>query len=208
MEKLKNEIEKTPDKLITLAYFKDNPFEPSLPLEQTLRSKYLERGLEALKSDKVQVVPIPESEIGKDATGHPTEGDTRKILLELDHHYAESMLLNADYLTSDRMYAGIQSVFRYGCRTCDRKGQFPRPLGLCQTCIEQIGPYHGAEKWATFVQSQSPDPVRWGGGGGGHTEKRAHEQDSGSEDDQTKVQVTETHLGLRTPTSFIVLSPV
>ena len=129
LEKLKNEIEKTPDKHITLAYFKDNPFEPSLPPEQTLRSKYLERGLEALQSDKVQVVPIPESEIDKDATGHSTEGGTRKILLELDHYYAESMLLNADYLTCDRMYAVVQSVFRYGCRTCDKEGQFPRPLG-------------------------------------------------------------------------------
>ena len=139
VEKIKK-LAKTPGKLVTLAYFKGDTFEPALPPDM---AKYLKQGLLGLKTETVNAVTIPDSEIDMDASGHPTEGGTRKILLELDHYYDDSMLLNADYLTN----AGVESVFRYGCRRED--GQFPRPLEICPDCISQLGQYNGAEKLAT-----------------------------------------------------------
>ena len=131
VERLKRVLAKTPDKLVTLTYFKDDTFQPALPLDMALRAKYLEQGLLGLKTEIVKVIAIPDSEIDKDATGHSADGGTGKILFELDHYYDDSMLLNADYLTNERMYAGVESVFRYGCRMCERAdGQFPRPLEI------------------------------------------------------------------------------
>ena len=146
------------------------------------------------------MVGIPAIQIAKDQTGHPDASGTKKILLELDHYYESRMLLNAEYFTNQRMYAGIQSVFRYGCRTCDVEGKFVRPLSICAACVKKMGKYKGEEKWEDFVRSLPPtpglspviDPSNWrdAGDGVGHTDKRRREEDLGPTGDVTKVRVT------------------
>ena len=200
--KLKEEMAKTPDKNYTIAFFEDDKFEPALPPDKLCRSLYLAQELKGLQSEGIQVVGIPATQIAKDQTGHPDASGTKKILLELDHHYESSMLLNAEYFTNQRMYAGIQSVFRYGCRTCEVEGKFVRPLSICAACVEKMGKYKGQEKWEDFVRSLPPtpglppviDPSNWrdagDGGGGGHTDKRRREDEVGPSEDATKVRVT------------------
>ena len=179
--KLKAEMAKTPDKKYTIAFFEDDKFEPALPPDKLCRSLYLAQELKGLQSEGIQVVGIPATQIANDQTGHPDDSGTKKILLELDHYYESSMLLNAEYFTNQRMYAGTQSVFRYGCRTCDVEGKFARPLLICAACVEKMGKYKGEEKWEDFVRSLPPtpglppviDPSNWreagdGKGGGGH----------------------------------------
>ena len=148
---------KTPDKTYTIAFFEDDKFEPALPPDKLCRSLYLAQELKGLQSDGIQVVGIAATQIAKDQTGHPDASGTKKILLELDHYYESSMLLNAEYFTNQRMYAGIQSVFRYGCRTCDVEGKFVRALSICAACVEKMGKYKGQEKWEDFRPLPSPD---------------------------------------------------
>ena len=195
--KLKAEMAKTPDKNYTIAFFEDDKFEPALPPDKLCRSLYLTQELKGLQSEGIQVVGIPATQIAKDQTGHPDASGTKKILLELDHYYAAER--------------GVfyQSVFRYGCRTCDVEGKFARPLLICAACVKKMGKYKGGEKWEDFVRPLPPTlglppvigPSNWreagDGGGGGHTDKRRREEELVPTQDVTKVRVTGDSQGTR-----------
>ena len=47
----------------------------------------------------------------------------------------------------------------YGCRTCEKEGQFHCRLGICPTCQEDMGRYDGEERLTTFVASLTPPPA-------------------------------------------------
>ena len=109
-------------------------------------AEYLERGLDTLHAGQVTVVHMRQNpeKVGK--TGHPTEHATKEILQVLSAEYGEDIILNEDFMTTERMYAGEQSIYKYGCRTCPALGQFPRPLEACPTCLEAKATYDGGKK--------------------------------------------------------------
>ena len=91
-----------------------------------------------------------------DKTGHPTERATKEILQLISAEYGEDIILNEDFMTTDRMYAGVQSIYKYGCQTCPALGQFPRPLEACPTCLDAKATYDGGKK---SENSLPPPPV-------------------------------------------------
>ena len=47
---------------------------------------------------------------------HPTEAGTKELL---DHiHATLPIIYNRDYITTARLYVGVQTAFRYGCLNC------------------------------------------------------------------------------------------
>ena len=90
-------------------------------------AEYLERGLDKLHAEQVTVVHMPQKLEEVDKTGHPTEHATKEILQLLSAEQGEDIILNEEFMTTDRMDAGVQSIYKYGCRTCPALGQFPRP---------------------------------------------------------------------------------
>ena len=90
-----------------------------------------------------------------DKTGHSTERATKEILQLISAEYGEDIILNEDFMTTDRMYAGVQSIYKYGCQTCTALGQFPRPLEACPTCLDAKATYDGGKK-----SENSPPPPR------------------------------------------------
>jgi hypothetical protein len=60
-----------------------------------------------------------------DQTGHPTEAGTREILRVFDtvEIPGEPLIWSEDDITTDRIYSGVQAIFRYGCNGCEKFGK-------------------------------------------------------------------------------------
>ena len=76
-------------------------------------AEYLERGLDKLHVGQVSVVHMRQKLEEVDKTGHPTERATKDILDMISAEYGEDIILNEDFMTTDRMYAGVQSIYKY-----------------------------------------------------------------------------------------------
>ena len=63
---------------------------------------------------------------------HPTEEGTEVILKELTH--VESRLSNK--ITTNRIYSGVQCLYKYGCRACESTDYTPT---ICERCQEKAG---------------------------------------------------------------------
>ena len=179
VEKLKQVFGVTPDKTYTILYPQDDAAERALPPDSALRGRYLEQELRSLASPTVAVVPIPVHEVDTDGRGHPTVDGTMTILKGLGERLPEDLFFSAELATSRRPYAGVQGVYRFGCRTCAAKGErYPAPLEICSSCRTEMATYDGATKWDTFVASLAgtppggpPSPSGVGGlPGGGYPE--------------------------------------
>ena len=53
---------------------------------------------------------------------------------------------------------GVQTAYRYGCRTFHQLGQFGAKLGICMDCVIGMDGYPMKDKWEDFVQSLPPPP--------------------------------------------------
>ena len=152
-------LDATPDKSVRILYPQDDAAERALPPDSAMRGRYLERELRSLTSIKVAVVSIPVHEVDTDGRGHPTEKGTMTILKGLDERLSEDLFLSAELATSRRPYAGVQEVYRFGCRTCAVKGErYPAPLEICSSCRTEMAAYDGAAKWGIFVASLAVTP--------------------------------------------------
>ena len=60
-----------------------------------------------------------------DTTGHPTLQATEDILKTLDNseRFKNLLIWNKQYITHDRLYRGVQTIYRYGCNICNRYGE-------------------------------------------------------------------------------------
>ena len=154
VEKLKGIFGATPDKSFTVLYPQDDASERALPPDLALWGRYLQRELRSLASPTVAVVPIPVHEVDTDGHGHPTVEGTMTILKGLDERLSEDLFFRAKLATSRRPYAGVQEVYRFGCRTCAAKGErYTAPLEICCSCRTEMAAYDGASKWDIFVAS-------------------------------------------------------
>ena len=220
LARIKREIEQTPDKRLTVVYLKDDPQVPSLPPDQALREQYLERSLEAMATDQISCHPILTTSVDMDRTRHPTLLGTKSLVDQLNLLHDSDLIVNEAFVTTERMYGGVQGVYTYGCKTCETMGRFPRPLGICPSCVGALDEYDGQGRWETFKASLPPPPAlaaasgvdfaywsgaaplinpdHWRGeeGVGGQVEKRPRPADSGSDTDSglRKAQVTEAHI--------------
>ena len=139
-----------------------------------------------------------------DKSGHPTEAGTASILRQIGDQCRDQIILNPEFVTSSRLYAGVESIYIYGCRTCEQLGEFLTSLDVCPGCVAKVLDFDGADKWAAFLATVPPDPppasaidpANWrdpgDGVGVGVVEKRPREADPGSDDEKIqKVHVTE-----------------
>ena len=80
-----------------------------------------------------------------DPTGHPSENGTVQIINMLHSKSLASspLIWNPAYIVSKTAYRGVESIFRYGCNTCDRYGEqctrdrHANPL-LCDACADSF----------------------------------------------------------------------
>ena len=210
LQKLSAEMASHDEKHLVVQSLRPQALDPV----QELRAEFLTRALGALRSESVTVAPLllPAEEVDK--SGHPTEAGTAVLLGQINDQCRDEVIVAPDFITSSRLYAGVQSVFLYGCRTCDQLGEFLTPLGVCPGCEAQVLGFDGAAKWSAFLDTVTHDPppapaidpANWrdAGGGGGVVEKRPRETDSGSDEDKMqKVHVTEVQRDIHIETDSL-----
>ena len=90
-----------------------------------------------------------------DQSGHPTLQGTREILQEIDKYgkIDPPIVWNDNYITHDRIYRGVESVYRYGCGVCNKFGQDINHIvysnqNICDNCADAI-----------HIGNESSDPV-------------------------------------------------
>ena len=108
-----------------------------------------------LESERITITKIP-AKIEEDVTNHPNDQGTVNILKAVDKVLNTELFLNPAYIVSERLYAGVQTAYRYGCQTCHQLGQFGSKLGICNDCIAMMDDHPMREKWEDFLQTIPP----------------------------------------------------
>ena len=95
--------------------------EDQLHPETMVREMYLWKRMKRMEEvvDNVETFRVTYE---VDQTGHPTEAGTREILSVFDtvEIPGEPLIWSEDDITTDRIYSGVQAIFRYGCNGCDK----------------------------------------------------------------------------------------
>ena len=197
--KVRKEMNRRPNQSLAIFVKVDDPKAPTLSPDQARRAQYLEREIGGLASDRVTVTKLPTT-LGEDATGHLNDQGTVEVLDIMDRKFATELMLNPAYLVSERLYAGVQTAYRYGCRTCHQLGQFGNKLGICLYCIVGMDDCALQDKWNDIVASlPSPPPgveeeppeedneeIYISDVSRGNTSKRVYEGGSSSSDTESK----------------------
>ena len=109
--RLSDEMAKHPDKHLIVHSVLPQALDPV----QELQAEFLTRALGALQSGTVTVAPLHLPEMEVDRSGHPTEAGTASILRQIDDQCRDQIILNPEFVTSSRLYAGVESIYIYGC---------------------------------------------------------------------------------------------
>ena len=116
-----------------------------------IRRKYIHTKIDQLiEKGKKEAKPIENIhtfgiKYETDHTGHPTEEGAKQILTELDRSEVlnPDLIWNENYITNDRLYRGVQSVFKYGCNGCMELGmsishEECEYFNTCDRCLKKI----------------------------------------------------------------------
>ena len=139
LNKLQREMAQRPDAHLTIVTLNEPP--EGLPYEERVRDLCVSQMLVNLQENgQISLLPIPPGTVEKDPSGHPSLEGTRTILNIIDEAMGNALIFNAKYSVNPRFYMGVQPVFKYGCKRCDKFGQYPNTAGLCPLCLESVDP--------------------------------------------------------------------
>ena len=103
----------------------------------------------------ISVVSVPRETVEHDDTDHPTDAGTRVLLKIIDQFYDKKLIINEKYITAQRLYQGLDAVFRFGCRCCSTDGHFT-PSGFCGECVTGAGAYVSDKVWQAVSAALLP----------------------------------------------------
>ena len=160
LKKIKEIADKNLDKkfaIVQPVYDKENADENTLA-----RTSYLTHEMDEFtkqyneeRSDTFQMIKPENVEI--DETSHPTINGTLALLHSIQFQ-CEELIWNEKYITTEKMYAGVQTIYKYGCKGCFEFGQYPETNDFCPTChvehlkykkpnyMEQIEQYYAEQR--------------------------------------------------------------
>ena len=67
--------------------------------------------------------------------------------MKREHEFYKGKLLINEHVTAQRLYQGVEAVYKYGCKACHNDAQFP-PKGLCGGCQVNAAEYNATKMWA------------------------------------------------------------
>ena len=141
LQKIKEIADKNPDKkfaIVQPVYDKENADENT-----STRTSFLTYQMDQFtkqyneeRSDTFQIIKPENVEI--DETSHPTINGTLALLHSIQLQ-CDEIIWNEKYITTEKIYAGVQTIYKYGCKGCFVFGQYPDTNGFCTTChIEHL----------------------------------------------------------------------
>ena len=101
------------------------------------RLTYVNNKLRQLQCPHLQVVDLPP--VALEDPLHPSREGTHQLLQHLQTALPNPLILNADFITGNRIYMDNTSVYIYGCSTCNQVRDITH--GHCNTCREDMANY-------------------------------------------------------------------
>lgn len=143
--KLEEAAKSSPEK--TIVVMNQSPVgEEEEALQSTdtvIRRRYLHSKIQEVATS-VENIKWMETEYEVDETGHPSITGTYQILMQLrEANLTKSRLIwNENFICSEKPYAGVESIYRYGCNGCHGYGaalsrSMHRNQLLCDNCYER-----------------------------------------------------------------------
>ena len=124
---------------------------PDFIITEKARETYLHNTLEEnIRNFKdldipIKNVAIMDVQYDIDDTGHPTVDGTKEILEKINDFldYEKKLIWNSKFITTENMYRGVQSIYRYGCNHCDGFGQSIQHTrskngNVCDDCMDLV----------------------------------------------------------------------
>ena len=123
--------------------------QPEVELKKKVRREYIHIYVDDFV-DKVKKREKPLNNIHTmrasyetDNSGHPTIKGTDQILQQIHEQKDQKLIWNDNFITSNGLYRGVQSVFRYGCGACVFWGEeitheTHHNPNICDKCVEFI----------------------------------------------------------------------
>ena len=125
--------------------------DPQVEYKRVIRREYMHRFindyvvLAKQRSRPIENLYSMKVKYETDDTGHPTINGTKQILHQINNldKIDQKLIWNPNFVTNERMYRGVQSVFRYGCSCCYKWGEditnenCHNPQ-VCDACTESI----------------------------------------------------------------------
>ena len=117
--------------------------------EMMFKEAILHKAVEELTDGTKEGVPGNVSHVNvayeTDETGHPTLQGTVDLLMQISEQLkiAEPLVWNTKFIATEKRYAHVQSVYRYGCTICRNYGlkitreQHHNSM-LCDACLENV----------------------------------------------------------------------
>ena len=115
------------------------------PLQRFSDIYFKSRVKKVLKGDKFTLKSVhvyPEHWV----EGHPTQLSTEEMIKCM----AGDLILDADFITNERTYRGVQRAFVSACSSCDERGRYPKSRGFCEACERRMFMREECEDVALF----------------------------------------------------------
>ena len=114
-------------------------------LKEAILHKAVEELSDEVKEDVPRNISYATVAYETDETGHPTPQGTSDLLIQISQQVktVEPLVWNTKFITSQKRYSRVQSVYRYGCSRCKEYGlkisrdKHHNPT-LCDTCLEAV----------------------------------------------------------------------
>ena len=152
------------------------------PLEQLKRDRldFLLQKLSTTPENKFSYLPCPS---GIQMEGrHPTEAGTKALLEYINATLG--IIHNRAFITSTRLYDGVQSAYRYGCLGCLNHLHLNRE-SYCSGCAALVGPNSASLTTKGDTEPDSPLEV--------HMSETDHKRLTTPHDDSTPSKLVKTH---------------
>ena len=149
LKKVKEAI--PPESTLAFVHLASDLEDDTLNPDMRFKETYLSQELDRAQDERTQVITIHKGLIYLDSTGHPTREGTASILQGLAEFFPE-LILNESFVTTERLYLGVQPLFRYGCVTCHKEGHFVNKLSCCEACLRKMESHDASEKLERIKQ--------------------------------------------------------
>ena len=145
------------DSRLTFIRIASNPSDDTVDPDRRFKETYLGQELDNAQDDNTTVITIFKDFIDRDGTDHPTREGTASILQTLEE-YHPGLILDDKFLTTDRLYLGVQPLFQYGCTTCHEAGHFMNDYACCDQCLRKLIQHDASDK-LKYIEEILADPL-------------------------------------------------
>ena len=149
LKKLSNIAEKTNQEKGYVFINTSEPRAQKTPIQRFSNLYFTNRVKKIFPQNKISIRKKPQySE--RWVEGHPTEQGTRELIEAL----IPGHIINNDFITTNKLYKGVNTYYVSGCSKCDCRGRFPH-VGFCHSCLNSFRENDDFEDYELLVKCKA-----------------------------------------------------